>query len=215
MIRLLLFVIGYGIGLIQMGYLYGRMKGIDIRKEGSGNSGATNSLRVLGKKAGLIVFLGDLLKALIPCLAVKLIFREKDPDYAYVYMLYMALGVITGHNFPFYLQFKGGKGISSTAGYILAYDLRISGICLIAFVAVVSLTKYVSLGSLLVVTINYVMSLIFLGLHWIPVSGKAVPEFIVLITVITALAWIKHRANISRLLKGTENKLSFHGKTDH
>ncbi|MBR3644571.1 MAG: glycerol-3-phosphate acyltransferase, partial [Parasporobacterium sp.] len=114
-----------------------------------------------------------------------------------------------------YLQFKGGKGISSTAGYILAYDLRISGICLIAFVAVVSLTKYVSLGSLLVVTINYVMSLIFLGLHWIPVSGKAVPEFIVLITVITALAWIKHRANISRLLKGTENKLSFHGKTDH
>lgn len=207
MIRILLLVIGYALGLIQTGYLYGRAHGIDIRSKGSGNSGATNSLRVLGKKAGLIVFLGDLLKCLIPCIIVRIIFLKKSPEYTDIYMLYLALGVILGHNYPCYLGFKGGKGISSTAGFILAFDLRISAICLIAFVVIVAATRYVSLGSLAVVTICFVMGVIFGFSGLLTVGPAQLPEFIILLFIITAQAYIRHKANIKRLLSGTENKL--------
>ena len=98
MIRVLLLVIGYCLGMIQTGYLYGRMKGIDIRKAGSGNSGATNSLRVLGKKAGLIVFAVDLYKCFIPCLIVKAWAVSSGQQHMEdIYMLYLAFGVILGH----------------------------------------------------------------------------------------------------------------------
>ena len=107
--------------MIQTGYLYGRMKGIDIRKAGSGNSGATNSLRVLGKKAGLIVFAVDLCKCFIPCLIVKAWAVSSGQQHMEdIYMLYLAFGVILGHNYPCYLNFKGGKGIAATAGLILS-----------------------------------------------------------------------------------------------
>ena len=98
MIRVLLLIIGYCCGLLQTGYLYGKMKGVDIRKQGSGNSGATNTLRVLGAKAGIIVFFGDMLKCLIPCLIVHYALGFESQA-AYVYMMYMAIGVILGHNF--------------------------------------------------------------------------------------------------------------------
>ena len=162
MIRVLLLVIGYCLGMIQTGYLYGRMKGIDIRKAGSGNSGATNSLRVLGKKAGLIVFAVDLCKCFIPCLIVKAWAVSSGQQHMEdIYMLYLAFGVILGHNYPCYLNFKGGKGISCTSGLILAFDLRIAAVCLAAFSVIVGTTRYVSLGSLTVVSICFVMGVIF------------------------------------------------------
>lgn len=207
MIRILLLAIGYCCGLLQTGYLYGRMNGIDIRSKGSGNSGATNTLRVLGKKAGFIVFLGDLLKALIPCIAVRLIFSESEPELTIVYMMYMALGVILGHNYPFYLGFKGGKGISSTSGFILAFDLRISAVCLACFAAAVGITRYVSLGSLIVTTLNFILGIVFYKIGWIHVGETHGAEYILLLAVITVLSYIRHRANIVRLLRGTENKL--------
>ena len=102
--RLLCLAIGYLFGIFQTGYIYGRVHGIDIRKYGSGNSGSTNALRVMGKKAGLTVFLGDFLKTVIPCLTVRFIFKDQ-PDYAYVYMLYIGLGVILGTQFSFLSPF--------------------------------------------------------------------------------------------------------------
>ena len=123
--RLVCLAVGYLFGIFQTGYIYGRVHGIDIRKYGSGNSGSTNALRVMGKKAGLTVFLGDFLKTVIPCMAVRFVFKDQ-PDYAYVYMLYIGLGVILGHNYPFYLHFKGGKGIAATAGIILSIDWRLT-----------------------------------------------------------------------------------------
>ena len=84
LIRMICLAVGYVFGLFQTGYLYGRKQGVDIRKEGSGNSGATNSLRVFGIKAGVIVFAGDMLKTLIPCLIALAIFRESAPDMAYL-----------------------------------------------------------------------------------------------------------------------------------
>ena len=129
MLRILLLIIGYFIGNIETGYIFGKLNKMDIRNYGSGNAGATNTLRVLGPKAGLIVFLGDFCKSLIPCLVVRYIFRD-NVSLSYVYMLYIGLGVVLGHNFPFYLGFKGGKGVASTAGIIMALDYRIAFVCL-------------------------------------------------------------------------------------
>ena len=127
--RIICLAAGYLCGLFQTGYIYGKLHGIDIRSYGSGNSGSTNALRVMGKKAGLTVFVGDFLKTVIPCFITRLLFKDQ-PELMYVYMLYTGLGVILGHNFPFYLGFKGGKGIAATAGIIFSIDWRFfSGIC--------------------------------------------------------------------------------------
>lgn len=118
--RIIALLIGYGFGLFQTGYLYGKSKGIDIRKQGSGNAGTTNSLRVLGWKAGIITFAGDLLKAVFAVLLVKLIFHGTYGADTKVLELYAGFGTVLGHNFPCYLQFRGGKGIACTTGVILA-----------------------------------------------------------------------------------------------
>ena len=101
--RVLCLVMGYVFGLFQTGYLYSRSKHMDIRNYGSGNSGSTNVLRVMGKKAGLIVFLGDAGKMIAACLITRVLFRSQ-PELLYVYLLYTGFGVILGHNFPFYIR---------------------------------------------------------------------------------------------------------------
>lgn len=110
MIRIVCLLIGYVCGLFQTSFIYGKMHGIDIRNYGSGNAGTTNALRVLGTKAGLIVFAGDVLKCILAVLLARLLFAAGHPDMKYLYMLYAGAGAILGHNFPFYLHFKGGKG---------------------------------------------------------------------------------------------------------
>lgn len=164
MVRVACLLIGYVCGLFQTAYIYGRINGIDIREHGSGNSGTTNALRVLGKKAGLIVFAGDILKILAAGFLVTVLFNQGDffGDRAALYKLYAGLGAVLGHNFPFYLNFKGGKGIAVTSGLILMMDWRITILCLIAFALTVGLTRYVSLGSL-VITALFMISWIFLG----------------------------------------------------
>ena len=152
MIRIACLIIGYIFGLFQTGYIYGRMNGIDIRQHGSGNSGTTNALRVLGKKAGLIVFIGDVLKIILACVFTTFIFSNGvfyEGDNL-LWMLYTGFGVVLGHNYPFYLNFRGGKGIAATAGMLVISDLRVTLLCLIVFLITVALTRYVSLGSILV-----------------------------------------------------------------
>ncbi len=208
---------GYLFGLIETGVLYGKMKGVDIRKHGSGNLGMTNALRVLGPKAGLVVFIGDLLKAFIPCLIVNIIFRNIYPETYMVYVLYTGLGAVLGHNFPFYLHFKGGKGISSSAGAILG--LLNPWMCLIlivVFAVAVLLTHYVSVGSIALM-IGYVTVFVIFALNGmlcfdksIPESYNAMIEAIILSVILAFLAIIRHKANIGRLIRHEENKLSFH-----
>lgn len=206
-------------GLIQTGYFYGKAQGVDIRQHGSGNSGATNTLRVLGKKAGLIVFLGDFLKALIPCVLVKLFWGD-GALYSHVLLLYTGFGVTLGHNYPFYLGFKGGKGIAVMAGILVASDLRITLVCAAVFIGCVAITRFVSLGSLLVATIFWSMTAWFTltgsygAAAFHDISGMTSmntsaikTECIAVAFVIAAMAFWRHRANIGRLLRGTENKL--------
>lgn len=204
--RLISLVIGYGFGLIQSGYLYGKAKNMDIRQYGSGNAGSTNVLRVMGKKAGAIVFLGDFFKAVIAICLVRLIFGGRT-DSADLFGLYAGVGVTLGHNFPFYLKFKGGKGIASMAGIMTAVDLRITITCLIVFAAIVLVTRYVSLGSILVSVVFFGELLLFGGQGSYTVAPALLPEFYGLGAFLMVLAIWRHRANIKRLLSGTESKV--------
>jgi len=204
--RVVCLAIGYCFGLFQTGYLYSRMHGVDIKKEGSGNSGSTNVLRVMGVKAGLIVFLGDSIKTIFACLAVRLLYGGQE-DMVGLLVLYGALGAILGHNYPFYMQFNGGKGIACTAGLLASVDWRLTLICLIVFAAIVAVTRYVSLGSLVVVSIFVAWMVVFGAMGEYGVRQGLLPEFYGVAGAIAALAFLRHRANLKRLLHGTENKI--------
>ena len=215
LVRILCIAVGYCFGMIQTAYIYGKMHGIDIREHGSGNSGTTNALRVLGKKAGVIVLVGDVFKAAIACILARVIGTLCFPEIIYPMILWVGLGVVLGHNFPFYMNFKGGKGIASTAGVIFGLlDWRIMVICLIAFILCVVFTRYVSLGSLVVVTLFFLSFLVLAMNGYImnPVThtayaGSDLIECYVIIFLFASLAFYRHKANIVRLAHGEENKI--------
>ncbi len=206
MIRVLCLLIGYVCGLFQTSYLYGKIKGIDIRDYGSGNAGTTNTLRVLGTKAGLIVFAGDVLKCILAVCIARILFAKAHPDMAYLYLLYAGAGAILGHNFPFYLHFRGGKGIAATAGLILSFHPWFIPMGVILFFGAFLTTHYVSLGSLLVYA-GFMVELVILGQGGIfGMSQPALLELYALGAFLTGMAYWKHRENIKRLLSGTERK---------
>lgn len=210
--RFIALILGYFIGTFQTGYFYGKLQGIDIREHGSGNSGTTNTLRTLGAKAGIITFLGDSLKAVLAVVIVYFVFKDKCPDAINLIELYAGFGVVLGHNFPFFLKFKGGKGIACTAGIILAVCPLAAPVCLVLFVAAVALTRYVSLGSILVVIAYIIQTLVFNYLGWLNVPEAYVLEYNILAACFTVMAIWRHRANIVRLINGTENKFGNRAK---
>lgn len=206
--RIICLVMGYVFGLVQTGFFYGKAHGTDLRKQGSGNSGATNTLRVMGKKAGAVVLLGDVLKCVLACTLARLLFGGKEPEMELLYVLYTGFGVILGHDFPFYLKFKGGKGIASTGGLIIAVlDFRVFIICLAVFLLTVFCTRYVSLGSMLGASTFFVVWTVITMNGWNDLAENCRLESCAIVLLIALLAIIRHHSNIKRLLSGTENKL--------
>lgn len=207
MVRLACILIGYVFGLFQTSYLYGRMNGIDIREHGSGNAGTTNALRTLGKKAGAITFLGDCFKCFFAVLLVKALFGKSYPDMQVLLGMYGALGVILGHNFPCYLKFRGGKGIAATAGLFLSLDPILTLVAMVTFIGLVALTRYVSLGSIVVV-IELMAGVLLYGIwgKW-GMPDPYLYELYGITAFLTGMALYRHRANIKRLLTGTERKI--------
>ena len=205
--RLAAVAIGYVFGLFQTGYLYGKTQGVDIRQHGSGNSGATNTLRTLGKKAGAIAFFGDLMKAILPVLLVKFLFKDTFDGDIKLLEMYAGFGAVLGHNFPFYMKFKGGKGIASTGGVAIAVCPLTVPLCLGTFIICIKKTRYVSLGSILMAILFFGQVVLFNAYGLLGISQEAILEFNILTFVFSALAIYRHRANIVRLLNGTENKL--------
>lgn len=204
--RIICLVMGYVFGLFQTAYIYGRIKGIDIRKYGSGNAGTTNTMRVLGTKAGLIVLLGDVLKCILAVVAATLLFGKSRPDIIYLLKLYAAAGAILGHNFPFYLHFRGGKGIAATAGLLLSFHPYFIPVGVVLFFGVFFTTHYVSLGSLLVYA-GFMVEIVILGqLGVFGMSQAALIEMYIVAALLTIMAYYKHRENIVRLIKGEERK---------
>ena len=206
--RIICLAIGYLFGMFQTSYIIGKIHHMDIRQYGSGNAGTTNALRTLGKKAGAMTLIGDMLKCVIAILIVDAVFENRYQEILPLLGMYTAAGCVLGHNFPFYLGFRGGKGIAASAGMLLAMDWRVFLICAVIFIGLVAITRYVSLGSMAA----YAGALVCL--HWVGACRKLWPwispihlRMDVIMGLMTALAIYRHRANIYRLLNGTENKL--------
>lgn len=198
--------IGYLFGLFQTSYIYGRLHGIDIRNYGSGNAGTTNMLRTLGTKAGILTFFGDCLKCILAVLLVSLLFGESHREMLPLLKMYTAAGTILGHNFPFYLKFKGGKGIAATAGLIISFGPIMIVLGLITFVAAFLSTHFVSLGSLLVYA-GVMIEVVVLGqLGYFHMAAPLLYEMYAVTAFLTIMAYIKHASNIKRLIHGEERK---------
>lgn len=208
--RVICIIIGYAAGLFQTGFFYGKLHNIDIREHGSGNAGTTNISRTLGKKAGLITYAGDTLKAIICSVIIHFCFGRQNQDMELLYILYGGLGVILGHNHPFYLKFQGGKGIAATSGVILSlvpYNWIMAVLGFFTFVIVTKVSKYVSLGSLVMITCFLIEFVLFGQMGWYDVSDVVLYESYAVVLVMTVFGYVRHRANIVRLFKGTERKI--------
>ena len=204
--RIICILIGYVLGNIQTAYVVGKINGIDIREHGSGNAGTTNTLRVLGRKAGAVVFFGDILKCAVAMWITKLIFGESCADIMPILTLYAAAGAMLGHNYPVYMKFKGGKGIAATAGLILATNPVMFLIVAAVFATIVFLTKYVSLGSLVVMVVFMIEVVVYGQMGGFALAGAPLYEIYVIALFLAVLGFVRHKANIKRLLSGTENK---------
>jgi len=197
-------VIAYFFGSIPTGFLVARAKGVDIRQAGSGNIGATNAFRVLGRGWGIAVLLLDFAKGLGACLLVPLIVRAclnltVESEGPITLALVAAVCAVVGHNFPVWLRFKGGKGIATTAG---ALSALVPWALLIGFgvwFVLLALTRYVSLGSIAAAVAIPVST-------WFITNGD--PALSGLTAVLGIMAILKHRSNIKRLLAGTESRIA-------
>jgi glycerol-3-phosphate acyltransferase PlsY len=198
---ILIIVTAYFLGSIPTGYLAARAKGIDIRTVGSGNIGATNAMRVLGKPAGIAVLLFDALKGyaavawLCPWLLKMFNGSEADID---TFRIIAGIAAVLGHNFTCWLKFKGGKGIATSGGAYVALAPLAVVIALAAFILAVLLTRYVSIGSIAAAIA-------------LPATVWCLPEHNPFLGIVTtalgAMAIYKHRSNIKRLMAGTESRI--------
>ena len=195
-------ILAYLLGSIPTGFLIGKAMGIDVRKVGSGNIGATNALRVLGKGPGSLVLFADALKGFMACkfLALGIALMSSGSDVAKLSeQLPIVAGVcaVLGHNFTCWLKFKGGKGIATSAGVLLAWVPWALLIVFVTWLAVFWASKYVSLAS--------IISAVLLPFAvWGTGGGRTL---ITITAVLSALAIYKHKANMQRLIRGTENRL--------
>ncbi len=200
-------LIGYVVGSTPFGYLAGRLlRGVDIRKEGSGNIGATNAMRVLGKKIGYSVFALDVLKGFVPVMLAKIYANLTVINGVEVEAFIPALttiATILGHNFPFWLKFKGGKGIATSAGAMLPLIPITILLGLLVWLVVLAQSKFVSLASIcaaVVLPLSVSLQCAYSG-QW----QRQLPV-LVLAIIACALAIVRHRSNIERLLAGTERR---------
>ena len=184
-------IISYLIGSISPSILIGRARGIDIKKEGSGNAGTTNALRVLGAKAAVITLVVDNLKGLLPAILFPLIFGM--PELCY----WSSLAAFIGHLFPVYYGFKGGKGVAVAFGGLLGVNWKLALLCLLTVVIVTLITKRMSAGSISGAALAVVYA-IFLEKGFLP-----------FIIIMAALIIFMHRGNIKRLINGEEPPLGF------
>ncbi|MBE5779011.1 MAG: glycerol-3-phosphate 1-O-acyltransferase PlsY [Clostridiales bacterium] len=190
-------VAAYLLGCISTGTIISNKKGVNIRNAGSKNTGASNVLRVLGVKAGIVTFLGDFFKAALACLIGQLLLPRAFGVDGFGRIL-AGLFVILGHNWPVFFGFKGGKGVACSTAVLVCVDFFPGLIAIVLCVLVIWLTRFISLGSMVMLTVFMILTLV---LHW----GQWV--LCTFSVIIWALCVWRHRANIQRLLAGTENKI--------
>ena len=203
--RLICLLIGYALGCIQTAWLISKYHyRKDIRNYGSGNAGTTNMTRVFGIKSGVVTLVLDMLKGILAVCIAGWIYGF---GFAFTHLrMWAGIGAILGHNYPFYLKFKGGKGIATSIGIWLAIDIRVFIIGFIVSVPLLIATKYVSLASMTAMTAAFIASCFFYA------GQPHGVEVILLAAFIMLSALIRHHANIKRLIQGNENKFTFKKK---
>ena len=203
---MLIALLAYLLGSMPTGFLVARARGVDIRKAGSGNIGATNAFRILGTGPGLLVLAVDALKGFVAvrllALSIVWFLLPYDPHGKDVSGVVAGLFVVLGHNFTCWLGFKGGKGIATSAGVFFALAPLAAAVALGAWVIVFLWSRYVSLASL-------VAAVVLPAATWMAGNGLIIP---IVTTLLGLLAIFKHRTNIRRLLDGTENRVQFRKK---
>jgi glycerol-3-phosphate acyltransferase PlsY len=197
----------YILGSTPVGFLVARARGIDIRSRGSGNVGATNVGRVLGRKWGYFCFLLDLLKGLLPVLAIGWLVRNGSVPGPIEQCVWLAagLGAILGHVFSFYLRFKGGKGVATSLGVVLGIWPYFTWAGLTAFalwIVVVLATRYVSLASLAAATAFVPLVVLYNLEIW-----RRLWPLLIFASLMVLLIFLRHRSNILRLVSGKENRI--------
>ncbi|MCD7970573.1 MAG: glycerol-3-phosphate 1-O-acyltransferase PlsY [Alistipes sp.] len=200
-INIILLITAYLLGSIPSAVWIGkRFYGVDVREHGSKNAGATNTLRVLGPKAALPVFIMDLAKGFA---AVQLYRLSPDALTGWVFYIKLALvaAVVLGHIFPVFAGFRGGKGVATLTGSVLAINPPAVLLCILTFVLVLSLTRYVSLSSM--------TAGVMLPVYLRFVFGEKYPPLLIFACAVSVLLIWTHRRNIGRLLNGTESKIRF------
>lgn len=193
----LLLPAAYLIGGIPFGFLIGRFHGIDVREVGSGNIGATNVWRSCGPAAGGLVLVFDILKGLVPTLLAKYL----APDLAWLHVGVGAAAVL-GHSFSPFLGMRGGKGVATSCGVAIALVPAVLGVAMVLFALVLATTRYVSLASLLAT------ALVAIGVFMVDTPRA----YQIVVVLVVALIWLRHRANIRRLWRGEESKFSLRKK---
>lgn len=202
-------VIAYLIGSINFSIILSKkMAGFDIREKGSGNAGTTNMLRAVGKKAAVITLICDILKGVVAILIAVLVGKiVKNLDNALLVQL-AGIFVIIGHTFPVFFKFKGGKGIATSLGVLLMTNWQIGLICLVFALVLIALTKTVSVGSI-AAGILFPVLVAFIDQNYIVPTSNSNWSYLVFSIIIALLVIFNHRANVQRILNGTENKISF------
>ena len=205
LIKILFILLAYILGSIPFGYIIGRLKGIDISKQGSGNIGATNVGRLLGKKYAILVFTLDAIKGAL----LVILFRFNIINNEYVVLSPILYGFIAalGHSYSIFLKFKGGKAVSTSLGMILGYSPISVVVVLTTFLIIKKASGLVSLGSLISASVAFIVLLIFTIIGKDPTTGLPVDYISLIIGLLTVgLIFLKHRANIKRLVNHEETK---------
>ena len=190
----------YLIGSIPSGLVLGKLRGVDVREYGSGNIGSANVLRTLGRRAGVVVLIADLLKGVIAVLLAKFILESPAGEMA------AGFAAVVGHDWSVFIRFQGGRGVATSVGGLLVMAPLAGAAGLAVFVIAAALFRYVSLGSMLGGLSAVTLMAVFVALDRAPV------EHLIYTGVAVALILVQHRANITRLLSGAESKLGQKGE---
>lgn len=207
-------ILAYLIGSVNFGVIISKkIAGFDVREKGSGNAGSTNVLRTVGKKAAAITLLCDVLKGVVSVLIAVVVGKfVKDVTPAILVEL-AAFFAIVGHTFPVFFKFKGGKGVATSLGIVLLVNWKIGLICLVFALAIMAITRMVSLGSISAAVLFAVL-VILAGDFRSAFIVEYDFSFIIFAIAVAALVIFNHRSNLKRIMSGTENKLSFKKKAE-
>ena len=199
-------IVAYLLGSISFSIIVSKkLAGFDVREKGSGNAGATNVLRSVGKKGAALTLLGDALKGVVAVLFAIIVGAiAKTADKALLVQI-PGLCAVIGHTFPIFFEFKGGKGVATSLGVILMTNWKIGLICLVFALVLMALTKMVSMGSV-GAAILFPILVLFIHTNFTISEGSSYFIYSIILAVIVAF---NHRSNIQRILSGTENKISF------